>query len=154
MGDTQPKTFRLSPSALLSLPVSVCDPSLSLSRSSTDNLITAPALQSPARRRKSEVVLRYPLLLPSAPFSVLKQTRKIVTAVVDVKLDDVLERKHLPPLGAPLLSCRRFVTRILTPALDQASRTLRNGSSSSSKTRKTCISSSGSRSTTSGTPNG
>lgn len=153
MGDSQPKTFRLSPSALLSLPVSVLDPSLSRSRANI-NPITAPALQSPARRRKSEVVFRYPLLLPSAPFSVLKQTRKIVTAVVDVKLDDVLERKHLPPLGAPLLSSRRFVTRILTPALDQASRTLRNGSSSSSKTRKTSISSSGSRSTTSGTPNG
>ena len=75
-----------------------------------------------------------------------------MTAVVDVKLDDVLDRKHLPPLGAlSLLSS--LVVRTLT-RLDQASKISRNGFSSSSKTRKISISSSGLKSIMLDTPNG
>ncbi|KAF9645755.1 hypothetical protein BDM02DRAFT_417328 [Thelephora ganbajun] len=59
MADTQPRTFRLSPSALLSFPSRFCNP----------------------------------------PPSVGKVRSCSATAVVDVKLDDILERKHLPPLG-------------------------------------------------------
>ncbi|KAF9779623.1 hypothetical protein BJ322DRAFT_367307 [Thelephora terrestris] len=59
MGDRQPRTFKLSPSALLALPRRLCNP----------------------------------------PPSVGKVRSFSATAVVDVTLDDVLDRKHLPPLG-------------------------------------------------------
>ena len=75
MGDTQPRTFKLSPSALFSFPVSLfaflrvrAFPDICLPR------IAAPSLQPPSERWESEIMLRY-ALSRLFPLSMLKNAK-------------------------------------------------------------------------------
>jgi hypothetical protein len=66
-------------------------------------------VQSPAGCAKEEIMRRYGVLGPT--FQTSSEFWVSVTPVFQVRLDDILDRKHLPPLGSFFLL---FYTSSLT----------------------------------------
>jgi hypothetical protein len=96
--DRQPRTFRLTINALLTLPVCI---GIFVTHYRLLTLSSkVSSLQSPSCRRQGSLVHRSVYLdLQSRRDQMLRVT-DTVTPMFKVKLDDVLNRKHLPPLGS------------------------------------------------------
>ena len=89
---TQPKTYRLTLKAIISFPVSKSPVSVSIySRNVQLRLCNPPPAVGKVRSCGGELVICC-LFLPASYLG-------IVTPVFNVRVEDVLDRKHLPPLG-------------------------------------------------------